>query len=61
MLLGGNLRTKPITWHSEAAPTYGMYHVGDTVIKKTPAVSQPKGWICTVPGSPGTWVSLGKL
>jgi hypothetical protein len=21
----------------------------------------PKGWVCTVAGTPGTWVSLGNL
>ena len=27
----------------------------------TPAVGSPKGWICTVSGTPGTWVSTGNL
>lgn len=26
-----------------------------------PAVGQPKAWICTVSGTPGTWVSTGNL
>lgn len=25
------------------------------------AVGQPKGWMCTVAGTPGTWVSMGNL
>jgi hypothetical protein len=34
---------------------------GDRVINLSPAVGQPKGWVCTVAGTPGTWVSEGNL
>ena len=46
-----------------AAPTSTRmtWAVGDRVINSAPAVGQPKGWICTVSGSPGTWVSEGNL
>lgn len=44
-----------------AAPTTGTYAVGDRVLNSTPAVGQPKGWICTVAGTPGTWISEGNL
>lgn len=46
-----------------AAPTSTRmsWSVGDRVINSAPAVGQPKGWICTVAGSPGTWVSEGNL
>lgn len=44
-----------------AAPTGGYGIIGDIVYNNTPAVGQPKGWVCTVSGSPGTWVSLGNL
>jgi polygalacturonase len=44
-----------------AAPTAGTWAVGDHVRNTTPAVGQPKGWYCTVAGTPGTWVSEGNL
>lgn len=55
-LLGGK-RFDPGT----AAPTTGTYARGDRVFNINPAVGQPKGWICTVAGTPGTWVSEGNL
>jgi len=47
--------------YNSAAPTSGTYSQGDRVVNATPAVGQPKGWICTVGGTPGTWVSEGNL
>ena len=44
-----------------AAPTDGTWAVGDRMIKETPTVGQPKAWVCTVAGTPGTWVSEGNL
>lgn len=44
-----------------AAPVSGTYKRGDRVINQSPTVGQPKGWICTVAGTPGTWVSEGNL
>lgn len=44
-----------------AAPLAGTYVAGDRVFNSAPAVGQPKGWICTVSGTPGTWVSEGNL
>jgi hypothetical protein len=43
------------------SPDRGTWAVGDRVLNATPAVGQPKGWICTVAGTPGTWVSEGNL
>lgn len=37
------------------------WNVGDTATLYPPAVGSPKGWVCTVAGTPGTWVSLGNL
>lgn len=51
----------PIQWLGTAAPTYGSYFVGDRVMNSVPTVGQPKAWVCTVAGSPGTWVSEGNL
>ena len=44
-----------------AAPTTSTWAVGDICVNSTPVVGQPKGWMCTVAGSPGTWVSQGNL
>lgn len=44
-----------------AAPTTGTWAVGDRVVNSAPAAGQPKGWACTVAGTPGTWVSEGNL
>jgi hypothetical protein len=44
-----------------AAPTTGTWAVGDFVQNSVPSVGQPKGWLCTVAGNPGTWVSTGNL
>lgn len=44
-----------------AAPSTGSAKVGDRCINTAAAVGQPKGWICTVAGTPGTWVSEGNL
>lgn len=37
------------------------FTVGDYCKNNAPAVGSPKGWYCTVSGSPGTWVSEGNL
>lgn len=44
-----------------SAPASGYYVRGSVVWNKSAAVGQPKGWQCTVTGSPGTWVSMGNL
>ena len=43
------------------APNYGSWLKGDNVLNGAPAIGAPKGWVCTVTGSPGTWVSEGNL
>ena len=37
------------------------FAVGDRFAQQVSAVGQPKGWVCTVAGTPGTWVSEGNL
>jgi hypothetical protein len=51
----------PIYTYSDAVPTAGTWAVGDMIFKTTPVVGQPKGWRCTVAGTPGTWVTMGNL
>jgi hypothetical protein len=44
-----------------APPASGWWNQGDLRFNLGAAVGQPKGWQCTVPGTPGTWVSMGNL
>ena len=44
-----------------AAPTAAPCEVGDRTVRNPPAAAQPKAWVCTVAGSPGTQVSEGNL
>jgi hypothetical protein len=37
------------------------YLLGDRILNINPIVGQPKAWVCTVAGTPGTWVSEGNL
>ena len=48
-------------YFSNAVPAAGTWSVGTEVRNSVPSVGQPKSWICTVAGSPGTWVSTGNL
>ena len=50
-----------IVTYSNAAPVANTWAIGDTVRQSIPVVGQPKGWRCTVGGTPGTWVSEGNL
>jgi hypothetical protein len=42
-------------------PTAGTWSAGRRIINGSPTVGQPKSWICTASGTPGTWVSEGNL
>lgn len=63
----GTLSQNTSAWISEtrtttgAAPASGTWAKGDKCDNANPAVGNPKGWICTVAGTPGTWVSTGNL
>lgn len=48
-------------FYRTAVPTTLAYLIGDVVFNTNPVVGQPKGWTCTVSGTPGTWVSQGNL
>jgi parallel beta-helix repeat protein len=51
-----------VSQYGSTAPIGGnSWNVGDRVIQSAPVVGNPKGWRCTVAGSPGTWVSEGNL
>lgn len=44
-----------------AAAGAGTWAKGDKCDNANPAAGNPKGWICTVAGTPGTWVSTVNL
>ena len=44
-----------------SAPASGTWTQGDVAFNVSATVGQPKGWQCTVSGTPGTWVSTGNL
>lgn len=46
---------------TNAIPTTGTWQVGERLFRNPPVVGQPKSWVCTVAGTPGTWVSEGNL
>lgn len=50
-----------IVTYATAAPTVGTWAAGDRVVNSAPSAGNPKAWVCTVAGSPGTWVSEGNL
>jgi hypothetical protein len=50
-----------IHFESAASPTSRSFAVGDYAKNRAPVAGQPKGWYCTVAGTPGTWVSEGNL
>lgn len=47
--------------HAAAAPAAGTFAKGERVWNSNPASGQPMGWICTVAGTPGTWVAMANL
>jgi len=59
--IAGGLGNRYRQYYALAAPSTGTWSVGDRVFNSVPSVGQPKGWICTVAGTPGTWVSEGNL
>lgn len=46
---------------TSAAPSTGTWNQGSVAFNSAATVGQPKGWQCTVTGTPGTWVSMGNL
>ena len=61
LCLGSTLAATPAITLANAAPTTGTWRQGSVVFNSSATVGQPKGWQCTVDGTPGTWVSMGNL
>jgi len=53
--------TNQVITSGSTAPASGTWKVGDRCLNSAPAVGQPKGWVCVIAGTPGTWVSEGNL
>jgi hypothetical protein len=45
--------------YATSVPTAGTWTVGRILINAAPSSGQPIGWVCTVAGTPGTWVGYG--
>jgi hypothetical protein len=56
-----NAQTVCGLYYDTSPPSSGSFLRGDRFFNSLPSVGQPKGWICTVSGTPGTWVSEGNL
>lgn len=56
----GTNSERQIQW-TNVSPASGTWNQGDIAFNVLPAVGSPKGWVCTVGGTPGTWVSMGNL
>jgi hypothetical protein len=46
---------------SNGIPTEGRYNKGDIVWNTDPKATDYIGWVCVVPGSPGTWLPFGVI
>jgi hypothetical protein len=53
--------TLQTSWNFNQVPTTGSWVQGQLSYQLAPTVGQSKGWMCTVSGTPGTWVSTGNL
>jgi len=47
--------------YGTAAPSTLRWELGDRVLNSAPTVGQPKSWVCSTAGVPGTWTSEGNL
>lgn len=59
----GSIRYYEPKWFNSTTqpPAANGFAVGTITKNIAPAVGSPKGWVCTVAGTPGTWVSEGNL
>jgi hypothetical protein len=44
-----------------AAPSTGVWAVGEVVYNTAPAAGGTIGWVCTTAGGPGTWKTFGTI
>jgi hypothetical protein len=62
-VFAGCFNSRDFDMQGTAAPTGAtiVWEKGDRLVNSVPTVGQPKAWVCTVAGAPGTWVSEGNL
>lgn len=62
-IIGNSVVGELSTFYAPTHPTGTSvtYAVGDRCINSSPSAGNPKAWVCTVAGAPGTWVSEGNL
>lgn len=61
LFVGSSLTNGRQITNGTAAPSSSAWGVGDVCFNRTPASGQPMGWMCTVAGTPGTWVAMANL
>lgn len=67
LMIGGINRPGPRTFLATGSPQSVnpwqtlAWNTGDRAIRFPPLAGSPKAWVCTVAGTPGTWVSEGNL
>jgi hypothetical protein len=47
--------------YAPAAPTTGVWEVGDITFNTSVTSGGNLGWVCTTPGTPGTWLTFGPI
>jgi hypothetical protein len=53
--------TQPTVDYLSAAPTTGTYGLGSIIWNSLPVAGENVGWVCTVAGTPGTWMAFGTI
>jgi hypothetical protein len=62
LLFSGNVENDTFqATKQSAAPATGTWRVTDVVMNSVPTSGQPAGWVCTVAGTPGTWLAMANL
>jgi hypothetical protein len=53
----GNSLISRLIGFRTAPPTTGTWQAGDIFKNSAPSANSTKGWVCTVAGTPGTWMA----
>lgn len=51
----------PTGTYGSAVPTTGTWGLGSIIWNSAPVAGENIGWVCTVAGTPGTWVAFGSI
>jgi hypothetical protein len=62
LLFSGNVENDTFQATKQSSvPTTGTWRVTDIVWNSAPTSGQPMGWVCSVAGTPGTWVAMANF